>query len=936
MNIDILVNGQRVDILDRNSINLRLNNVLYDPTEINNVQAEYSFSFNLPTTPNNNRIFDYANVLAKLNKFSNTYKCEVYSDEILIFEGNLRIQSIKKGFYNVNLVNIKINTLEDIFGDMRLNEVEWSIPFNGAPSINTYNADGNSKVIFPLISYGVFQKDPISTNYDYNNYTGKTVIDNYTRFYYESFSPSANLIELVKRLFEQRGYNVSGDVFRDERLNYIYMSTNIADDQKPTYNIGNPTLGKASVTAEFSNYYNVNNGQQYNAGYLEHDLSFPYQGHYYRDSGTEYNWPSVDIYDIWASETSRVVPGTNYLFDDNCIVIPADGLYKVSMVANITLPAQTIVAQEYFKQGTNYDPDWHNVTLNNSLKDDMPVEIQLVRNENECELIHGSKQWMFSAGSRTSNVQTWYTAYPHEQLYSSKNPTSADAQYGGSRKENIGDHIIATKSVASSRRPGRPGTQPDTPSTPVDPSTPSTQPTVVERFEGYMPKDGQLLAYDPWVNPNFIAGVSTVGEGTPSFIKNGYSWNQAESTLINSRYNCNGYQSLQSQGRSPVTYSWTNTSFNKNELIDAPGNTITLSDRSFVGSVSGIVELKKDDVLMLKALARHWENNAGSVKYKFDCTVSVTIEAYSPNDINTIESKQRTWNSPSEFDVDLRIGEFLNKETKASDFINNFLKEFNLSFVNEGKNVYINTQRFRLEEPKYCINLDNRVNEAEATPIEYPGYMDIKYKIDTEEWGFEQTVPEDKINLPDWKEYGDYGSSRIEFTGDNTSEEIQLNTSYTYYDWFLVTTEGALRMVEMPVISKAEWMIEGVSYDESMKHDGKGLPLRYWFRGYNTFDYILINKVFDSYIYDVRKEYKGLTLSYKDEPGTILTEYFNVQPDLGTNFISVDCYLTANEYQLIKNGADVIFDSDIYIVSEIQGFDASGLNKTTLKLIKKK
>src|SRR5574344_2726412 len=125
--LDIIVNGQMVDILDRSSINLRINSVIYNPTEIKSKQAEYSFSFNLPTTPNNNRIFDYANELSKLNKFKNIYNCEVYVDGDLIFNGSLRISSIKKGFYNVNLVSIKINTLEDIFGDMTMNEIDWKI-----------------------------------------------------------------------------------------------------------------------------------------------------------------------------------------------------------------------------------------------------------------------------------------------------------------------------------------------------------------------------------------------------------------------------------------------------------------------------------------------------------------------------------------------------------------------------------------------------------------------------------------------------------------------------------------------------------------------------------------------------------------------------------------------------------------------------------------
>jgi hypothetical protein len=51
-----------------------------------------------------------------------------------------------------------------------------------------------------------------------------------------------------------------------------------------------------------------------------------------------------------------------------------------------------------------------------------------------------------------------------------------------------------------------------------------------------MPRNSELLAYDPWVNGNFIAGISTIGNGTPSIIKNGYSWNASSSDLNNARY----------------------------------------------------------------------------------------------------------------------------------------------------------------------------------------------------------------------------------------------------------------------------------------------------------------------------------------------------------------------------------------------------------------
>ena len=932
MTLDILVNGQRVDVLDRSSLNLRLNNVIYNPTEINNTQAEYSFSFNLPTTPNNNKIFDYANVLAKVNKFQNVYSCEVYSDEVLIFKGSLRIQSIKKGFYNVNLVNIKINTVDEIFGDMKLNEVDWKIPFTGIGSINTHNANANSKVIFPLVSYGVFQKKPASTQYDYNQYTSKFQIDKYNKWYYESFNPSPNLIELVKRLFEQKGYKVSGNIFQDKALNNIYMSTNLSNDQIPTYNLGYPNLGQATITTTFSNYVNKNTGQSNSAECLEHNLGYPYE-HTVSRLEDSWSFDSVDIYDLWSNTNSKIErESEHYLFDEfsNCIVIPSDGLYKVQINANISIPPQTLKGAEYWVPDRGRDPEEHEITLNNSLKDDMPIEIQLVKNENECELIHGPLQWRFISGDRAQKT-TWNTAYPHEALQSAINPTVSNANFssGYSNRSGAGQRsggrVYST--VGSSRRPSSGGG--------------SQRPGSGTTLRGYMPQGSQILAYDPWVNNNFIAGLTTLGNGNPSFIKNGYSWNPACSDQNDSRYVCNGYYRLTSTGRTNVTYTWTETEFNKNELLDSPANSITYTnDRTFSGSVSGIVKLKRNDVIMLKALARHWHNLTREVYYNFDCTVTVTIEAYSPFSIGTIETQNRGWTSPSQFDVDLQIGNFLNKETKASDFIHNFLKEFNLQYVNEGNAVYLNTQRFDINKAKYAINLDNRVDEGESQVIEYPSYLVTKYKIDTEEWGFETTVPADKINDPNWKDYGDYGYDKVVINdrSKESGEEVQLTTSYCWYDEFKVLNDSdeELGIIKIPVISKYSYMIDGYSYEDSMKVDGKGLPMRYWYRGKDTGFDVMVNGKYPVNIYNTLNTYNGLDLSYHNTDRTLLTKYFNLNPDLSSNYVSIKCYLTASEYSLLKGGANVIFDSDVYIVSEIQGYDANGINQTELLLIKKK
>ena len=87
-------------------------------------------------------------------------------------------------------------------------------------------------------------------------------------------------------------------------------------------------------------------------------------------------------------------------------------------------------------------------------------------------------------------------------------------------------------------------------------------------------------------------------------------------------------------------------------------------------------------------------------------------------------------------------------------------------------------------------------------------------------------------------------------------------------------------------------------------------------------------------IYDTKNERNGIELSYKDKEGTLLRRYFNINPSLDTNYIIVSCYLTAEEYTLLKKGANVIFDSDVYVVSEIRGYDPMGVNETELTLIK--
>ena len=139
--VNIFINDVRADIFSQDSLNLRFNNTFADPSKISTIQTEYTFSFTLPITKTNDKIFDYANILSKRNKFNKRFKTHVNVDGILIFDGELILQSVNKEGYKCNLYINRLNTIDKIFGDTTLNQItNWKIPYNQNETINNINS----------------------------------------------------------------------------------------------------------------------------------------------------------------------------------------------------------------------------------------------------------------------------------------------------------------------------------------------------------------------------------------------------------------------------------------------------------------------------------------------------------------------------------------------------------------------------------------------------------------------------------------------------------------------------------------------------------------------------------------------------------------------------------------------------------------------------
>ena len=937
---------------------------LYSPTEIGSTQSEYSYTFSLPATKNNNRILDYANDLAKPNKFRVRRNAEVYADDNLIFSGSLLISGYKDKEYQCNLVSPKVYSLDDIFGDAKLTDIPWYVPFSGATSINEYNST-NKGVSFPLISYGVFEKEPAFSDDIANDYTPKHNLDKYNRWWIESFYPSLSALELLKKAFEWKGYNIAGDAFNDDILNDIYLSCNLSDNQYPVYNLANIWLGEVSLSATFTT--NGDNG-------YHQELSYPYYKVVNRRAGftsalgsprdyEEYNFNEAVLYDI-LKDGNVTINHRSYIYDpgEKVIVIPADGFYNIDMSVSTTLDTTTptFTAGQYIitDQGTGNDIEFKNISdMQKNLYETCPVEIQLVKNfDDNIELIKG--KWNLSynngnpkdatypgaGGRRYENINKWQTCFPHEDLYNSNNPTTLkDGRYLNAAVQRFGG-----QSSSTGNRNWNGGSRTSGGNT--DPNT-GRQYSAAEF--GYVYANGEIMAYDPDVNNNFICGFSSMGiqnnQGARAVIKNGYSWTKSYTDKHDAFYNNNGYLRMYRLEGNTLTIQEEQTNKNANTYPEAPGGYFNANATTMNGSLSCMVWLNRNDVLELYQVHRAYQNEAGAqVYYSATTSVNLKISAASPRSYEMLRSINYGYDSESEFDRDLKLTNFCNDSTNVSTYVQSLIDAFNLDMLQDGKNVWFNKKKNVVNNLPAVVNIDNRVdsNEAETLKIDYPSSMAVKYQTDTEEYGYWISVPQNRQNEVDWENYGDSGYTTILINDDDyniDNQEKSLNFSYTWYDafnWTEVTSAGTentanTMTISTPVISKYSYMAEGYSYDESMKHDGYGLTQRMWFRPNRTeaFVWTATYQPEKIQLYVPENVKNNTNLSYKTTEESLL-KYFNLRAYLSSNYVKVNVYLTADEFNLIKNGGNVQFDDELYGVVNIDGYDPTGDNEAELTLIK--
>ncbi|WP_160111158.1 hypothetical protein [Dysgonomonas sp. Marseille-P4361] len=220
---------------------ITLKRVLIKPSELNLKDARKSYDISLPATVRNNEIFNYANVEETQGKFRIYGDARLYVDGVLILDGKFRLSEITRDYYRGNLGVPAPLTVKDVFGETKMTENAplWLPLKDFATSVNEVNEAANNgettKCIFPYVLYGLLPKNLIGNS---DASTDRDLWDESVNIRMQDMPPSINVINMLKHIFQTRGYGLSGTALSDPRLNKLYMSYKDDENYVQPWNYG--------------------------------------------------------------------------------------------------------------------------------------------------------------------------------------------------------------------------------------------------------------------------------------------------------------------------------------------------------------------------------------------------------------------------------------------------------------------------------------------------------------------------------------------------------------------------------------------------------------------------------------------------------------------------------------------------------------------------
>lgn len=899
----------------------RLSRQLIVPQELQRKDAQMSFTVTLPATERNCRLFGFANVEEVRNKFNRLYKAELLANGVRIFsgkDGRFKLTKATRTEFQGNLYIPTRKAINEIFKDIKLTDnASYRIPFTAfAASVNSLNAAALASpqmVAFPFALYGLLPKDP--KNADGTGYTGVALWDNTVRIGMSDIPPSINPLLMIRHIFESKGYKIEGTAFDDDRLRNLYQSYKNEADYVQPWNYG--YQARIHVSGSWGNIKNMRSGAS-NSSTRE------------RGGFKNGNVYTCDIFDSTNAQINKINdPGGNVNITKpidsngrewvNCqVYIPASGFYKVKLSGGCLIPNNSNWREVDSVSGFQY-MGWRsgkNTGASPYIYNDFSTK------RFELKLLRDNKQADFGTANGGLDGTYYRDNLPQNDTFNANNqpkyfPTIRNL--GSSKYEQLIfiDKVQNPNSVLGFRFGLNDSNHP---------------------YYGNNNPYGQLHA----AKPAFSYDTSENGDlptrlaiQSPGYLYWGAQIPPDDDTG--------------SSGSDDPDLGWSTSNRFKISLTGAPTNYTRRgyynggtgdSNRYADGSVNAVVWFDAGELLTIAVATEEGRYRNGNMSSTYGWTnqeivFDLDIEPYqiAPEWLKVNYagegSAPMSWNDATTFDVNsIDLVKFLPADMSTSDYIENFCKAFNLILSQPSSDTF----RLDIKQPAHstgsvAIDLDNMtsVEDAENEPLNLPSLFKIGFTVDEEEEGYVRT--------------GDDGGGSFD-TGA-VEENVLEQTSFFSFNWFKSITKtetSGNKTFSVPIISKAEPWNDYVDYARAMTTRYTNQALRFWYLD-GTLNSIGATFSFNNASLTLLKVSNTLTgrntLNYKNVTRSILTNYFSLVTNARAHYTTVKGYLRPEQYAKIDGTILAKFNSDRYLIAEVEAFDPSGEEETTLKLITK-
>jgi len=234
MAVELFIEGVRIDLSDKEGINIKLNT--QDINDISKVNAGYSKDFSVMASKVNNKFFKhYYNADITGGFDARTKKsATIYLDDLFFINGKIRLTStiLENNLivsYRIQFEGDVVN-VKDLLGDRKIKDLDLS-QYN-----HIYNSDNvvaglssslfNGSVIYPLISSvnrwiydssNEFENSETTKNINYDSESDEQFIN------YNELKPALRLSDIIDEIQNENGLNFVGDFFNRDYYKNLYL-----------------------------------------------------------------------------------------------------------------------------------------------------------------------------------------------------------------------------------------------------------------------------------------------------------------------------------------------------------------------------------------------------------------------------------------------------------------------------------------------------------------------------------------------------------------------------------------------------------------------------------------------------------------------------------------------------------------------------------------